>query len=49
VARKLKKYNVSALPVVDNNNKVLGIVSESMLIKNLIPKPSKNNNGEEGK
>lgn len=49
VARKLKKYNVSALPVVDNNNKVLGIVSESMLIKNLVPKPNKKTNGEKGK
>ncbi|MFX0101503.1 MAG: homocysteine biosynthesis protein, partial [Candidatus Hodarchaeota archaeon] len=48
VARKLKKYNISALPVVDNNNKVLGIISESMLIKNLVPKPSKKAIEEKG-
>jgi len=36
---KLKKYNISAMPVVDNNNKVLGIVSADMLVKDLAPKP----------
>ncbi|MBD3186110.1 CBS domain-containing protein, partial [Candidatus Bathyarchaeota archaeon] len=40
VVRKLKKFNISAMPVVDANNMVLGIVSESMLIKNLVPKPN---------
>jgi uncharacterized protein (DUF39 family)/predicted transcriptional regulator len=36
---KLKKYNISSMPVVDNNNKVLGIVSADMLVKDLAPKP----------
>ncbi|MBN2149892.1 MAG: homocysteine biosynthesis protein [Candidatus Lokiarchaeota archaeon] len=36
---KLKKYNISAMPVVDNNGKVLGIVSADMLVKDLAPKP----------
>ncbi|MHA1793911.1 MAG: homocysteine biosynthesis protein [Promethearchaeota archaeon] len=42
VVQKLKKYNISAMPVVDQDNKVLGIISESMLIKKLVPKPRKN-------
>ncbi len=39
---KLKKYNISSMPVVDNNNKVVGIVSADMLVKDLAPKPRLN-------
>jgi CBS domain-containing protein len=36
---KLKKFNISSMPVVDSANKVLGIVSADMLVKDLAPKP----------
>lgn len=36
---KLKKYNISSMPVIDNDNKVLGIVSADMLVKELVPRP----------
>ncbi|NMC07389.1 MAG: CBS domain-containing protein [Candidatus Lokiarchaeota archaeon] len=36
---KLKKFNISSMPVVDSSNKVLGIVSSDMLVKDLAPKP----------
>lgn len=42
LVNKFKRFNISAVPVIDRNRKVLGIVSESMLVKNLVPKPSKN-------
>ncbi|MHA1700157.1 MAG: CBS domain-containing protein, partial [Promethearchaeota archaeon] len=42
LVNKLKKFNISALPVIDQKNNVLGIVSESMLLKNLVPKPNMN-------
>nr|MDO8115135.1 homocysteine biosynthesis protein [Candidatus Sigynarchaeota archaeon] len=39
LVNKLKKYNISSMPVIDNNNKVLGIVSADMLVKNFVPRP----------
>ncbi len=39
LVNKLKKYNISSMPVIDGDNKVLGIVSAGMLVKNLVPKP----------
>ncbi len=47
LVNKLKKYNISSVPVIDANNKVVGFVSESMLVKNLVPKPNIQENGND--
>ncbi|MHA1684750.1 MAG: homocysteine biosynthesis protein, partial [Promethearchaeota archaeon] len=40
VSRKFKRFNISAMPVIGKEDNVIGIISESMLIKNLVPKPN---------